>query len=663
MVLKEISEKASSIEINIVKLECELGLFKNFVGKDVQLKLCSSINTASTNGKVINLNPKSSCILNNYGARALLQHEEAHILFKSMPVKIKSKLSKVHPNYAYIIPKLYGIVEDYRVENLWQHIFPGSVSNFNHLYSGVIRSIEKSFKKNDTSDPLDALYIARLGVSGSTSGLERIISDELRPTYIQFINELKKLEGKDYIATYTVVENILHFFKPKSPPAPNSENAKDGFKALSSTSQPGIGLHSDIQQQSEEEYSSSDSSSNSTEKGHPSPQSRNSEANKGINDNSKNSHQQHNGKILKMDPTFTDELNATEDDGSNTKEAQIVLSNISNKSESEILKESGKRLAVMLKDLDDPKNFTAISNLNREITLNSKDFNTARDPKNHILKNGSSSAGVTLSSMIITKYDNGIDHYSGPRIKPSPEIKAQLERIRMGIERCKWEAARNGNRLNIKNIVRGIATKDPIYTERQYFKQIEPGGVKFIMMLDLSGSMSGHKINIAKNVLGTIYDSVQGSTLVKMRMFGFYGSTPHVSEFGRKQLMQLNADGSTPTAEALSYINTSGLLRNGGSTQYDTIVILITDGIPNSDNDTKSALKELMARQGMQVFTIFISSESDYESEKETITNIFSPSTALYHIQSIGAVKSTLENIVSRDLSRRAEEYEIKARG
>ena len=215
-------------EINIELLKRELGLFSNLLGRRIELVLDEKIDTAATDCKTkIRLNPHSAIVTDNDIARALLQHEQAHN-FGGTNMEVAEKLkedyaeqAKTVPGLPDVIENVYNILEDYRVEHIWQTLFRGSQRNFSKLYKNAMEHLKTQAKAEGVTDPVSALLIARFGLSGKSIELEPMIAPEMRETYKKLASELKKLESKDWTATYVIAKNVvnevLKYVKEKEP--------------------------------------------------------------------------------------------------------------------------------------------------------------------------------------------------------------------------------------------------------------------------------------------------------------------------------------------------------------------------------------------------------------------------------------------------------------
>ncbi len=585
-------------KISIEKLESELVLFSNLIGRKISLKITPHINAACTASDLIFFNPSAEVIRGDSTARALLQHEEAHILFKSSNEVLKAlkseypdldkiRLKSKSPIKKTLVDIVKNILEDYRVECLWHELFPGSVRNFGMLYASVIEGLKREFIEsgNSTGNPINALLIARFSLNSGISELEYYLPEEIKPIYHKFPRELRKLEGKDSAATYYVGKNVLDIIR-------------EWYKR-----------HQENGQEADPDETLK--------------------------------------MVIELLPLLDDELNSVGAKGVTAQDEEVSKS--MTKSEEEALDESAARIREQIEKLfKDKEKIKKFAEMVRQQACDEE--TKAKGQSNQSAD--SNTAGVSVEK-VKTDYTAGELGYSGPPIIPNHRIKTYMEKIRRGSQLDRLEESSDGPRINLKGMFSYSITHDPHYLERAYLRRAPPSGVEFMIMLDTSSSMAKNgKLDIAKRTIASIYDSVRGSPLVKMRIFGFYGAEDgaHVFEADRRQLMLLNSSGGTPTHAALLHLNAMIRRDKGGE---EPVVMLITDGMPDDNQKTKDALVTMVRNQKVKEFTLFVSQAQEFVKNHETIINTFSGST-FYHIENMESVVPILENVIIRSISAMA---------
>ncbi|MGC8647866.1 MAG: vWA domain-containing protein, partial [Candidatus Micrarchaeia archaeon] len=325
--------------------------------------------------------------------------------------------------------------------------------------------------------------------------------------------------------------------------------------------------------------------------------------------------------LLKLMPLLGD-IGST---GEGDLNVRSEVNSVSNAPKEKTLAESRESILKLLENLP-PSKYSVADKLDR--TINDSPSNRGFEDKSH---------GFNAESIVNT-YDGPRIHYKEV-IKPNPYIKKMLEEIELENKPRNWQKnSTSGSRLDIHKLVRYEITKDPVDISNPYLKRIKNAGAEIWVLLDISGSMQGDRINTAKKILGSIHDSLIGSSYVHLKMFGFYSDNAqnHIFEMDRNLLMELDANGGTPTDIAVYYI--AELMKKAGPTGFDKTLFIITDGYPNDRASTKDALMHLKSLiKNLHIYTIFISPE-----DKEAV-DIFSPSDWYFNISSVDRMKEVLE--------------------
>ncbi len=204
-------------------LKKELRLLANAVGKDLEIavgNMPSSDDLAFTtsDGRTITIRINTSHDLITDSSpdkfyryrmeKAILQHQVAHIWFETdKAMESVSKLQRMFPDIKDYVQDVVNLVEDYRVDSIWQALLPGSKKNFILVYNSVIDHTSGKIYKPDF---LVALLAARLSLLGAdTSAIEMAFDEKLTAACEQFKKELKAACCSDWRSTYLVAKRIL----------------------------------------------------------------------------------------------------------------------------------------------------------------------------------------------------------------------------------------------------------------------------------------------------------------------------------------------------------------------------------------------------------------------------------------------------------------------
>ncbi len=656
-------------KLNASLLKDESNLISSFEGKELELILSGFMPgsppaasfKSGPNKYVIYLSPDSNLILNSREngdrvARALLQHEGAHTWLTNFGAteEMVKNLSKKHGMPIQFVKNIENIVEDCRIESVWATVFPGSRRSFTELYKITLDEIKRRHEGESSPEPIgfvEALLIARFGIAGGNIlSLESKIPREVKPYYDKFASELEKVQNTDWKGTYVVTDNILRIFNEifehGIPPFPGyggmkisndghdngagsmQDSAEDGSDQNQGQSKEGkSGAEGKDSKQgasnkenAEDDSSNTPDSKSNTEAGESGPGSGE------VGDNNTTAPV---SKILDELTNLLSQLVPTLGDMMGDKSGPPSDKEISNGlsgAEGEILNNSRNEIIKLLRSMPLSK-YPIIKRLDQ--TINKTPDDSSSNDTFEITGHGANGFGVA------TTYNGPREQYN-ERIKPNPRIKKMLEGLELWNNAQKNHTNSTSGILDVRELIRYRVTNDPAHFSKLYLKRIKNAGAEIWVLLDISSSMEGQKINAAKKMLGSIHDSLNGSGYVHLKMFGFYGGNfAHVFELDRKLLMNLAADGSTPTDIAINYITE---LMKKNKTDFDKTLFIITDGDPNDGYATKSALINLKdAIKNVKIFTIFISRMDEGAAE------IFSPSDWYFNVSSMDEVESALE--------------------
>jgi Ca-activated chloride channel family protein len=146
--------------------------------------------------------------------------------------------------------------------------------------------------------------------------------------------------------------------------------------------------------------------------------------------------------------------------------------------------------------------------------------------------------------------------------------------------------------------------------DTRYTGRIEiPGSPGVVLVIDVSGSMGGGKIETAKQALLRFIEQLNRTVDLGLIAFstGIVAAVPPTEKWSRVEqaILGLRAGGGTmytyPLATALSWLE---VYREYG---LPAIVVMATDGMPADIMEYKSVVRE-MAGKGIKAYTVFIGS-------------------------------------------------------
>ena len=145
----------------------------------------------------------------------------------------------------------------------------------------------------------------------------------------------------------------------------------------------------------------------------------------------------------------------------------------------------------------------------------------------------------------------------------------------------------------------------------------EPVPMDIALVIDCSMSMFGQEIRDARKAAVQFLDNIDPSAHVGLVSFG--NPSAHIQmeltqDFAklRRAIKNLNADGSTPMAEAIALTRKQVLVNSDN----ENVLILLTDGMPN-DSSSTSREAELAKHQGIRMITIGVGNGVDSKYLKQ----------------------------------------------
>ena len=635
-------EKEKKSEFNKGVAIAETELFSNVLGRDIKLVEDDTMPTSATDGKTIYINPNSPIVTRSGDFHTMLNHEQAHILFKSnkyIPEILKEKFKNIPPQTIFTV---YNILEDMRIEANWSKVFEGSKEGFEHLK-------KKTIVDNPTN-PIEVLATIR----ADKPELIKNSSKDLKDLYESFKEKTKLLDGASFIATFPIESEILEEMEKWYKKEEQKNKKENKKKEQKDENKEGNGGSGDKNEEEKKERNGGNKSKNEEEK---EQKKENKEGNGGSGDNEeKKKIEEDTKEYIKKDKSTQSEMEKVEEQ---------EPSDISK----EMVEDKLKRFGILNDDGTFTKNFD-IKNLEKE-----EEFKTDEEDytKLKIEKHYDKKANIINGDINKEQEEQRFSAIEIP-FSTIPKLKSILNTLNQReIESEEY----SGRKVNMKRLMEKIA--NPEKDVKPFDTLSDVNGTDFWVMLDLSGSMFfDSKIDNAKEALAKIYDTIKSSkSNIKIKMFGFTTSSekennkPLIFEFDRKRLNTLRANGYTPTADAVKYINEK--FKKVGNAEKN--LIIITDGLPYNHSHnfidyikkTKEEIQRIK-RNNVNVFTIFIGDRKEEEdmvknnfklakktSETLTIPEIYGSKTSkdIYTIKNSEDIEPILTNIFKKDIMRK----------
>jgi Mg-chelatase subunit ChlD len=181
-------------------------------------------------------------------------------------------------------------------------------------------------------------------------------------------------------------------------------------------------------------------------------------------------------------------------------------------------------------------------------------------------------------------------------------------------------------------------------------------GLHVAILLDVSGSMSGRPLEIAKSILLTLHAALKETKTVKYSVYAFSGSgnsdyiTP-VVRLTPERMADIEATSYFPythTHHGVQYV-TNILSRETGK----KLLIILTDGMPEARGHANPIVYTSIAiskarKKGIIVFSIFVS--QSYAVDRESLRKVFGPETTWAVVEDMQHAGKVLINVVSRQV-------------
>jgi len=141
------------------------------------------------------------------------EHEISHILFTDFDVLIglRERSKKYNdPRVPMIVHYVANIIEDLRIDLLWDQIYKGSRKRRMRQLQEVYKKTLATTGADILRSPVNILQFARYNVYGlDTSGYEKLLNEKEKKFFDDFVEILEKVKNKGSNATVIATEAIL----------------------------------------------------------------------------------------------------------------------------------------------------------------------------------------------------------------------------------------------------------------------------------------------------------------------------------------------------------------------------------------------------------------------------------------------------------------------
>jgi nitric oxide reductase activation protein len=188
-------------------------------------------------------------------------------------------------------------------------------------------------------------------------------------------------------------------------------------------------------------------------------------------------------------------------------------------------------------------------------------------------------------------------HLSYSDINPDMRVAQQLNKIFKLLQaNQKPKLSDTGDSLSIPAVIRRMARG---YGDI-HIKQSPKDSLSILVSIDASGSMSGREINIAKDMMSTLYKSIHGINNIELKGVVWSGSEYHTSVCEVRNLKETQRivcqgvfGGGTPTPAGVEYSERKLEEMKGKK----KLLIVITDGYPNSYSNSTLTPEQMVRKE------------------------------------------------------------------
>ena len=528
------------------------------------------------------------------------EHELSHIVFNSPDPYVVTKriLRKcgLPQEYKLFVKTLLNIIEDYRVDWLWNQFYHGSkIVREEQLKTAAEELIQ-------SSHIIDILNAVRC----DPETVNKINDPELRKVCRKFLKILKKVEGKSWkasvVATIRTLKLIEKYLIQQQELQPQLQPQLQPFAVTVV-----------VQQQKQEERQTEQEGQEEEE-----PEDRNQELSTIINSEV--------FENLDVASKLTAEPFTCSEQIENSTISEDEINKILDRTVEEVEREAEKEGQKLIKEVE--------KKLKRTLKVNPKKL----EHKNIY---GKISKKISLCDQSHSKPDNAL----------AVKITKALNTIK-NKQRVSNDVV--GLEIDIDEVIKHKITKngEPFETEET------ETGFDIVVLLDASSSMKKWgKMNIASSACATLFLALQKVKNVNMKVVAFNcdetGREIKLKELKTvDEICRVSPKDYTPTWAAVHYA--VNILNR--STAQKKMIVLVTDGLPEIETHsldttfawTRSAIQRAR-RSGIDVYTLFI----DTDVDSETLRKVFGPEWTWEKVEDIKQLPKRLFNLVVNKIVRR----------
>ena len=520
------------------------------LGDKFGIKVCVGGTDCSTNGAVIRLPAASSCVSENE-LLGYLTHEAAHVRLTDFEAERATGAGN------RLRHELINAMEDVRIENEFQKIYPGARLLLDACHEQSVEEICRNHEcLQQSAGALLALYALARGhviwtkldyVEPLLEILEALMTTQfgaaLKSAIDAVLGELP--DAKSTVDVIGLADRILNLLKSQAQrsPKPQSEAHSDESAAQSA-------------------------------KPHESAQ-----------------------KAKSCDQTGERKEAAASQDQSEAQHAKACSEALASEADAfdrrmDVSRRYGERIATLnRKEIAEGLNFPEInmSELSKEV----RNAGSLR-PFNPLKREKTRKEALGDERILRALNDS------------QAARRALLGLVQAKARRERW-TARSGRRLSAPNAARLAVWNTRVFERSMHVKAVDTA---LHVLVDLSGSMTGDKEQIAVRASLALMAALMSIPHVNPALSVFNGSkcfsaiVPHgarsLARFAGR-IGALRASSSTPLAEAL----VGAALSLSGTKEARKAVLVLTDGAPNSFSETETVV-EALRRNGISVYGLGI---------------------------------------------------------
>jgi len=586
------------------------------------------------------------------------EHEISHVVFKTPDMDkavdiIRKEINvESHTYLSIIIRYLLNIIEDYRVDWMWNRFYRGSKV----VREEQLKAVAKDLIISDHI--IDILNAVRC----DPDVLNEISDPELKEVCREFLKILKTVEGKSWkasiVATVETLKLLEKYFKRNVYVVVGSES--DTQDEVEEVSEIRVTVTKEIREREggQEEDTKNEQGS---ERGNEHGKRQGDEQEETGEKEERGENNQGTGEKNQEEEETEKENQEKEETGEENQEevTEKKLSEyIDSKELESILPDSVKSLPkteyesiTNQNDIDESIFEKPVREILGEAEL--EGLKMLKEIEKKLKKIKSINPNNFEKKNIFVRTSSDIQFYSRPHSKPDTILADRIAKVLNKIKnKMRVDNDITGLDFDIDETIKHKVTKNGLPFENE---EIDTG-FDIVILLDASSSMEGDKISIASSACATLFLALQKVKNVSMRVIAFScekgGNPVYLRELKTvEEICSVFPDNYTPTWAAVHYA--VNLLNK--STAQRKMIVLITDGAPENGRYpsdilfewTREAI-ERARRSGINVYTLFI----DVEVSETIMRRVFGPEWTWEEVVDIEQLPKRLFNLVINKIVR-----------